>query len=245
MAPIGKASREHKRGRIVPQPIEPVVETTRRRGADGVEACRLLSAQDSNPLTSKGFPVKVRIDKLHDAPTPFGFEATPQWWQQEPGRDRELRDAVCSPIAIAVDAQRMGANLFLEGTLVGELELVCSRCVTRYRAPIRERFRLLLEPAGERVPADPEAARALAEDGLTLTDELETGWFRGSEIELDRFVREAITLLFPVQPLCKEDCQGLCPRCGGDRNLEPCECVELRPESPFAVLAGLRTKTAD
>jgi uncharacterized protein len=98
----------------------------------------------------------------------------------------------------------------------------------------------VLEPAGDRVPADPEGAAALAQEGLYLADELESGWFRGPEILLDRFVGEMLALGVPVQPLCQEDCRGLCPRCGIDRNLEACTCTELKPASPFAVLASLK-----
>jgi uncharacterized protein len=124
--------------------------------------------------------------------------------------------------------------------LEGAFDLECGRCLARYRQPLRESFRLVLEPAGTRVPGDPEAAQALARDGLCLGDELETGWYRGAEIQVDSLCLELIALALPVQPLCREDCAGLCPRCGADRNTTPCECAELRPESPFAALASLR-----
>jgi uncharacterized protein len=69
---------------------------------------------------------------------------------------------------------------------------------------------------------------------------LEVGWYRGSEIVLDAFFWELISLALPLQPLCAEDCLGLCARCGADRNRVDCGCEELKPPSPFAVLAALR-----
>ena len=79
---------------------------------------------------------------------------------------------------------------------------------------------------------------------MCLADEIEAGWYRGSEIELDAYFAELVALAMPVQPLCREDCSGLCTRCGADRNAGECSCSEnedeLRPESPFAVLAALR-----
>ncbi len=98
----------------------------------------------------------------------------------------------------------------------------------------------MLEPAGEREPADPEGADALARQGLCLGDSLELGWYRGSEIVLDGFLSELISLALPLQPLCAEGCRGLCARCGADRNRVDCGCEELKPPSPFAVLASLR-----
>ena len=190
--------------------------------------------------------MKLLVDRLDETPVRHDFSATPEWWQQwsaEAGPragGAEVTGAVEEAIECRVDAHRMGLDLFLQGELDGELALSCGRCLARYRAPIRERFRLVLEPAGHRVPADPEGAAGLARDGLFLSDELEAGWFQGSEIDLSAFVHEVIALLLPVQPVCRDDCRGLCPRCGADRNVTSCECVEKQPASPFAVLEVLR-----
>jgi len=189
--------------------------------------------------------VKLLVDRLSETPTIHRFAATPAWWAEISGVPAGAADGVASDFEIELRAHRMGDDVFLEGELRGVLDLECSRCLARYRAPVRERFRLVLEPAGDRVPADPEGAAALARDGLYLSDELETGWYRGSELELGAFFREVITLLFPVQPLCREECRGLCPRCGVDRNVETCSCPDLRPPSPFEVLRRLRPGGGD
>ena len=50
------------------------------------------------------------------------------------------------------------------------------------------------------------------------------------EVEADEFadlteeLRECIILSFPSNPLCSEDCKGLCPHCGADLNKGPCHC---------------------
>ena len=134
----------------------------------------------------------------------------------------------------------MGQDLYIEGELSGALDVECGRCLVRYREPLREPFRLVLEPAGTRVPAEPESARALARHGLCLGDELEMGWFQGHEIDLGDFIREVLTLALPVQPLCREDCRGLCPHCGADRNASPCHCDDQHAKSPFAKLEALK-----
>ncbi len=148
-------------------------------------------------------------------------------------------------IEVSIAARALASNLYLDGSVAAESELTCSRCLARYCAPIREQFRLVLEPAGDRIPADPEGAAALEADGLCLSDELETGWFRGPEINLDRYVSEIVVLALPVQPVCREECRGLCPRCGVDQNQESCDCSEERPRSPFAALEKLRTKRGE
>jgi uncharacterized protein len=187
--------------------------------------------------------VKLKIDRLTETPSEHGFTLTPAWWR---GRVEGVgSDGLGGDVVAELRAHKMGRDVFLDGTLAGELDLECGRCLSRYRQPIRERFRLLLEPAGDRVPADPEGAAALARDGLYLSDELEAGWFRGSEIDLGGFFQEGIALLFPVQPLCREECRGLCPTCGADRNAAACKCEQVSASSPFAALRGLRNQMTE
>lgn len=122
----------------------------------------------------------------------------------------------------------------------GAIDVECSRCLERYRHALRDDYRLVLEPARDRLPPDPESAEALRRYGLCLGEDLETGWYRGKELVLDAFLAEVVALSLPVQPVCREDCAGLCPHCGIDRSLESCSCTDSKPDSPFAVLAALR-----
>ena len=192
----------------------------------------------------KGFrALQLLVDRLSDDPQEFSF-AGARPWLEGLSRDAELAEALAEDAEIGLRAHRMGEDLYVEGALTAAFELGCGRCLKRYRQPVREPFRLVLEPAGARVPADPEGAEALARDGLWLSEELEAGWFRGPEVELGPFFVEVIAAALPFKPLCQEDCAGLCPGCGIDRNEETCDCREERPASPFSVLAGLRDKLA-
>lgn len=184
--------------------------------------------------------MKLRVDRLTEAPASFTFEGTPEWWRSANPDGAGLAGELTAPLAFELEAHRMGEDLLVEGRVAGAVELECSRCVARYRHALREPFRLVLEPAGGRVPADPEGAGALARDGLFLGDELESGWYRGDEIELGGFFFEIVSLALPVQPLCREDCPGLCPGCGVDLAKTECSCPDVRADSPFAVLAALK-----
>jgi len=186
--------------------------------------------------------MKLEIEGLSSEPRAFAYQADAGWWSArmpaQPGVPRDLPE----PIRMAGQAYRGGAGeeLVLEGSVDGAFLLECARCLARYRHPLHEPFRLVLEPAGSRTPAEPEAAEALSRDGVCLSDELEMGWYRGSEIQLDAVCLEVVSLALPVKPLCREDCAGLCPRCGADRNEAPCTCEDVSPSSPFAALAALR-----
>ncbi len=47
-------------------------------------------------------------------------------------------------------------------------------------------------------------------------------------IDLGPLVRDAVVLELPMAPLCRDDCAGLCPQCGANRNEGDCGCVAPR-----------------
>jgi len=50
--------------------------------------------------------------------------------------------------------------------------------------------------------------------------------FSGGVIDLGPEIHDEILLAVPIGPLCRPDCAGICPVCGGNRNLKPCDCEE-------------------
>jgi uncharacterized protein len=189
--------------------------------------------------------MKLPVERLTTTPRELGFQGDAAFWAELGERDDELAPRLLRDVHIQLRAHKMGEDVYLEGEAETELECGCSRCLARYRLALREPFRIVLEPASGRVPADPEAAKALARDGVCLGDELDAGWYRGSEIDLRHYLREVVALALPVQPLCREDCRGLCPHCGADRNVETCSCAKASPDSPFAVLRKLQVERGD
>jgi uncharacterized protein len=185
--------------------------------------------------------MKILVERLTETPTAFAFQADSGWWRAAMPSHRKLPGELEAPFEIQLQAHRMaGDELYLEGRLQGTLLLECGRCLARYRHGLREPFRLVLEFAGDRVPADPQEGEALARDGVCLGEDIEVGWYRGPEIDLGTFFYEVVALALPVKPLCREECAGLCSRCGADQNLAPCGCSEIETDSPFAVLGALR-----
>ncbi len=69
---------------------------------------------------------------------------------------------------------------------------------------------------------------------------MESIFFEGGEIHLSEIACEQIFLEIPYQPLCREDCKGLCPQCGRDLNLSPCDCVREEWGSGFTALQKMK-----
>lgn len=188
---------------------------------------------------------KLPIERLSEKSETFRFEATGEWWS---AREPASENGVCEveePFVFDLEARRVGDGILLEGSLGGQVSLECSRCAKRYSHALRDEFRLMLEPEQGREPTDPEGVRGLAESGVCLGEDLEAGWFRGPVIRLGDFFGEVIALTMPLQPLCKEDCAGICSHCGVDLAVTQCDCVDEQIDSPFAVLAKLMDETED
>jgi uncharacterized metal-binding protein YceD (DUF177 family) len=157
--------------------------------------------------------MKLSVERLTPAPAKHSFAGSRNWWSKHAGSAGEIAEPV-GDMRFELVGYVVGENVQLDGSADVELELECSRCAARYRQALHEEFRLVLEPAGEREPADPEGADALTRDGIYLGDDLGLGWYRGREIVIESYLAEVVALALPVQPVCRDDCAGLCPECG-------------------------------
>jgi len=76
-------------------------------------------------------------------------------------------------------------------------------------------------------------------------EELGVLYAEGKELDLDPILVEQLQLNVPMKPLCREDCKGLCPHCGADRNLEPCGCATASADPRWGALAALKGSLAE
>ena len=82
----------------------------------------------------------------------------------------------------------------------------------------------------------------IAGEHAITPDETEIGYYQESGLSLEDVVREQVLLSLPGRTLCKEDCKGLCPRCGQNLNLATCSCGEAPADPRWNALAGLADK---
>ena len=113
--------------------------------------------------------------------------------------------------------------LELVGAAETVLDVVCDRCLK----PVTVEFETAVDTLlAEELEDEENDEIVLLEDG---------------QVDLDEVFAEACILAWEGKHLCREDCAGLCPRCGKDLNDGPCGCgKELDPR--FAALAKLLDK---
>jgi len=193
--------------------------------------------------------MKLHLDRLSTTARHEVFEAPARWWRERADSPQEFEYDILAPFRFELDASEAGADVILAGVAHAEIEAQCGRCLARYRLALREEFRLVAEEAAGRTPPDPEGEVSLARDGLCLTDEIESGWYQGSVIQLDGLFSEVLSGAIPLHPICREDCKGLCSQCGISWNDASCDCTPPeRPrdtQTPFAALADLKIETRD
>ena len=123
------------------------------------------------------------------------------------------------------------ADIRLRGNFSGKFQVPCARCVEPVEIPLAADFDLIFRPA----KADSEAT----ERSITAP-ETEIGYYQNDSLLLEDVLREQVLLSLPVRTLCKDDCKGLCPRCGQNRNSQACSCDEGPSDLRWEALAGLR-----
>lgn len=128
--------------------------------------------------------------------------------------------AVAAPVEVDLRANDVGEGVLVRGTLRTRAAAECRRC---------------LRPVEQDVEAPVEVlfARFAADDPDGEVYPLPE---RGAELDLREAVREQLLLALPALALCREECRGLCPRCGADRNDAACGCVGEAPPSPWDAL---------
>jgi uncharacterized protein len=128
-------------------------------------------------------------------------------------------DRITGPVAVAVDLEATPDGVEVRGTVAVPWASTCRRCLRPVEgvavADVDELYQ-------ERV-VDPDAFA-----------------IEGDHLDLAPMVRELTLLELPDAPLCREDCAGICPVCGADRNEAPCACDTAVPDDRWAVLDELR-----
>ncbi len=127
--------------------------------------------------------------------------------------------------------RRAGNEVELQGELSAKLETSCGRCLRQVELPITAEFNERFVQA---------VGWGAAEQHELSPEELNVAVFDGEAIDLDDLVREELLLAVPANVLCREDCRGLCPTCGTDRNLNECQCGDKEVDSRWQKLKDLK-----
>ena len=160
------------------------------------------------------------------------------------------------PLSVSLDLTKADDMIAVTGVLEGTAVRQCVRCLKEYDDPLafsvhaafaREGKEHRKESKGASKPLHGAEMRkgrpgpAKAEPEIAEEDDGDDRYFyQGDHVELAPMLREHIILAAPMQPLCREDCVGLCARCGKDLNEGPCQCPAEPPATTIRVIRSTK-----
>ncbi len=113
-----------------------------------------------------------------------------------------------APVTLKATLTNTGGLLKLDGILETHYKGKCSKCLKEVEADLKLKIRETIV------------------NGEKFHEDIEAYTYEGKFVDLDRVIKDNIILSLPMRLLCRENCKGVCPVCGRDRNIEDCGCSQ-------------------
>lgn len=136
--------------------------------------------------------------------------------------DNEHGIRYLSPLNIKGIIRNTGRLLELKAEISTRVSTDCARCLADVEIPIKMEVTAVL----------------MTEDQRTWDDDYDSFVIEDGQVDLVELASSEILQFIPIQPLCSEDCKGLCSGCGVNLNEESCAC-ERQTDSRFDILKEL------
>lgn len=134
-------------------------------------------------------------------------------------------------VNVAAQLKKGIAQTDVSGNISVDVLFECTRCLTEIEQKLEFPF--------DATFVNPEHFTESKEAELNEAD-LDVSVLEDGKIDLTELVREQILLNLPEQVFCREDCKGLCEKCGANRNLIDCKCKEKEIDPRWAALKDLK-----
>ena len=162
---------------------------------------------------------RINISNLSEGIHEYFFETEPS--------KIGLDDRFSGTVKLKVNLDKSSRQLFLRADVAAVGNFVCDRCLDDFTWQM-DRDYSMVYIQGNRSTVD-----------LKKEEEIQVLSADTNYIDLDEDVRQYVCLTIPQKLLCKEECLGLCPTCGVNRNSNNCTCTEQKTDSRWDVLKKL------
>lgn len=186
--------------------------------------------------------MKVYLNELSETAKELHFS------EQDPWLVEAVKSTEESPLkrphySVDFELRKVQDVVFLKSHLELELGLLCSRCANDFEHHLASSFQCMFTRNRGLDSSRKASSVGVAHSEPTgdTAEDLDIEFLEKDYIELADVLKEQIYLKIPFQPLCNEDCKGLCPVCGQNRNTHPCQCHRLRNTAMANALKNVRT----
>lgn len=138
-----------------------------------------------------------------------------------------------SPVHAHLKIERADSEILVRGTVMADIKLQCGRCMENFSTEENLSVEVVYHHIDEIRKDETHEVRS---------EELDTGFYEGDELDINELMKEQILLNIPMKPLCSDECLGICMHCGTNLNKKKCDCVTDESDPRFSPLKELLKK---
>lgn len=177
--------------------------------------------------------MKIRVEGLSSTPLVLSQRVKPAEFPSLAALEESGECRFLSPLDLDVTVGKEFDHIRVQGKAATSVRLVCSRCLAEYETGLVSTFTVFYSKVSK-MPVEEEVA--LAEEDLISAS------YDGEYLDLIGEIEEQVILEIPYKPLCREDCKGLCDKCGADLNSGECGCDRSGTGFTFSALKNFTVK---
>ncbi|MEN9723836.1 MAG: hypothetical protein RJB38_1822 [Pseudomonadota bacterium] len=209
--------------------------------------------------------MKLFLHEISELGTEVRFTEKDKWaWDAIASADESGAESSLTPTTRRLSGdlilRQVDGVVVVQGKLDTEIELFCSRCASAFRMACTPQISALFcrDPSmagiahldvdkqgrttGKVVGKLQGRARHAHDfDGEgSVNQDLDITYLSEEMIDLSSILTEQVQLLIPFQPLCSENCKGICAHCGADQNKGRCACAKIQSGNAFSALKNFK-----
>lgn len=187
--------------------------------------------------------MRVYLYELSEDPKELHFTEKDEWIREAVQATQETPLSGEPTYTVDFELRKSQEVVFLKGKVRLNVGMICSRCANSFDHPVvSPSFQALFtrQDTLKSTEAGSSHGVAYSEPTGTTGEDPDIEVLERDYIELGDVLKEQIYLSLPVKPLCKEGCKGVCPVCGQDQNVQPCQCHRIKNPAMANALRRLR-----
>jgi len=167
----------------------------------------------------------IKAVDLDDKPTRIEFKLSrSDIGRLEEGWEFEQMDCLA-------DLTKRGETFFLYGKYKISIHAACDLCLQPVTVHLDNEFELSLMAAEDRIEPERDVEISVYEPNID--------YYEGQKIQVSQYFKDQLLLDMPFSVKCQDDCKGICPTCGANKNTEDCQCPDEPVSNPFSILKAL------
>jgi len=175
--------------------------------------------------------LRFRVEDIEGEGREQALSRQEDWLEERLAGETRRPFRFAGPIQIRLHLARTGRTILMRSRVEARVEWICARCLTSFSRTLTSEFKTSLKPKPDfLLPEEIELKR----------EDLETEFYEGEEIDVAPLVQDQILLTLPAKAICREECRGLCPKCGQNLNWGTCQCSGKVIDPRFESLKNFR-----